>query len=107
MIASQLDMKKDSVWKIITEDLGMWKVCTKMLPRLLNDDQKERRMQVCQNIIEYLQNEPDLLRRVITSHETWTFEYDPEIKCQSSQWKSPMSRGQRKQDSQSQKSKSC
>ena len=48
-------------------------------------------MQVCQNIIEYLQNEPDLLRRVITSHETWTFEYDPEIKCQSSQWKSPTS----------------
>ena len=26
MIASQLDMKKDSAWKIIPEDLGMWKV---------------------------------------------------------------------------------
>ena len=52
MIASQMDLKKDSVWKIITEDLGMWKVCTKMVPRLLNDDQKERRMQVYQDITE-------------------------------------------------------
>ena len=65
MIPNQLDMKKDSVWKIITKDLGMGKVCTKMVPRVLNDNQKERHMQMCQDIIEHLQNEPDLLRRVI------------------------------------------
>lgn len=73
MIVSQLDMKKDSVWKIITEGLGRRKVCAKMVPRLLNVDQKERRMQMCRDIIERLQNEPDLLRRVITGDETWTF----------------------------------
>ena len=83
MIASQLDLKKDSVWKIITEDLGMRKVCARMVPRLLNDDQKERRMQVCQDIMERLQTEPDLLRRVITGDETWSFEYDPVTKRQS------------------------
>ena len=59
MIASQLDMKKDGVLKIITKDLGMWKGA-KMVPS--------------QDIIERLQNEPDLLRRVITSDETWIFE---------------------------------
>ena len=42
-----------------------------MVPVLLNDDQKERRMQVCQDIIEHLETEPDLLRRVITGDETW------------------------------------
>ena len=52
----------------------MRKVCAKMVPRLLNDDQKERRMQVCQDIIEHLQSEPDLLRRVNTDDETWIFE---------------------------------
>ena len=88
MIASQLNMKKDSVWKIITEDLGMWKVCAKMVPRLLNDHQKEHHMQICQDIIERLQNEPDLLRRVITGDEMWIFEYQLETKRQSSQWKS-------------------
>ena len=85
-----MDLKKDTVWKIITEDLGMWKVCTKMVPRLLNDDQKEHRVQVCQDIIERLQTEPDLFCRVITGDETWIFEYDPETKHQSCQWKFPM-----------------
>ena len=68
----------------------MRKVCTKMVPRLLNDDQKEHRMQVCQDIIERLQTEPDLLCRVVTGDETWIFEYDPETKHQSCQWKFPM-----------------
>ena len=88
MIASQLDLTKDSVWKIITEDLGIRKVCAEMVPRLLNDDQKECCMQVCQDIIKHLQTEPDLLLRVITGDETWIFEYDPETKRQSCQWKS-------------------
>ena len=96
MIASQLDMKKDNVWKITTEDLGMRKVCAKMVPRLLNDDQKERRMQMCQDIFKQLQNEPDLLRRVIIGDETWIFEYNPEAKRQSSQWKSPTSQRPKK-----------
>ena len=69
----------------------MRKVCAKMVPRLLNDDQKERRMQVCQDIIERLQTEPDLLRRIITGDETRIFEYDQETKRQSCQWKSPTS----------------
>ena len=69
----------------------MWKVCAKLVPRLLNDDQKERHLQVCQDIIEHLQTEPDLLRRVITVDEPWIFEYDPETKRHSCQWKSLMS----------------
>ena len=56
-----------------------------MVPRLLNDDQRERRMQVCQDIIECLQTEPDLLRRVINGDEIWIFEYNLETKCQSCQ----------------------
>ena len=33
--------------------------------------------QMCQNIIQRRQTEPDLLRRVVTDDETWIFEYDP------------------------------
>ena len=69
----------------------MRKVSTKMVPRLLNDDQKERPLQVCQDIMGHLQTEPDLLRRVITGDETWSFEYDLVTKHQSCQWKSPTS----------------
>ena len=31
------------------EELGMRKICAKMVPRLLTDEQKERRVQVCQD----------------------------------------------------------
>ena len=34
-----LVMKKDSVWKINTEDLGMRKICVKLAPKWMNDDQ--------------------------------------------------------------------
>ena len=66
MIANEPELNCDSMWKIITEDLGMQKICAKMVPKLLDDDQKERRMEVCQDILEHLQTEPDLLQRAIT-----------------------------------------
>ena len=88
MIADEVGMNHNAVWEIITEDLGMRKICAKMVPKLLSNDQKDRRKQVCQDIIERLETDPDLLRRVITGDETWVFEYDPETKRQSLQWKS-------------------
>ena len=60
-----------------------------MVPRLLNDDQNERRLQVYQDIIKRLQTEPDLLCGVITGG--WIFEYNLETKRQSCQWRSLMS----------------
>ena len=50
MIADELGMNNERVWRTITEDLGMRKICAKMVPRLLNEGQKERRVQVCQDI---------------------------------------------------------
>ena len=35
MIADELEINRDSVWKTITEDLGMQKICAKMVPKLL------------------------------------------------------------------------
>ena len=54
------------------EDLAMWKVCEKILPKLLNDDQGYY-IQVCQDIIKHLQTEANLLCRVITGDKkrTW------------------------------------
>ena len=62
-----------------------------MVPRLLNDGQKENRVQVCQDILKQLEITPDLLSRVVTGDESWIFEYDPFIKRQSLEWKSASS----------------
>ena len=61
MIADELRMNSERVWRIITKDLGMGKTCAKMVSRLLNKGQKERRVQVCQDILEQLETELNLL----------------------------------------------
>ena len=65
-----MNIKKDNVCKIIPKDLGMLKVCAKMVLRLIKDDQKEHRVLVCQDIIVRLQSESDLFCRFITGDET-------------------------------------
>ena len=62
-----------------------------MVPWLLNKRQKERRVQVCQDILEQLETEPNLLKRVVTGNESWIFVYNPLTKRQSLEWKSALS----------------
>ena len=50
-----------------------------MVPRLLNVDQKEPRMQVCQDIGSSV-----FKLNQTCSVESWNFEYDPETKRQRS-----------------------
>ena len=59
-----------------------------MVPKILSEYQKQQRFTVCQNITKGLEAEPDLLNSIITGDETWVFEYDPETKRQSCEWKS-------------------
>ena len=89
MMADQLGIDKELVRSILVDNLGMRKVCAKMVPRLLSEDQKTRRLHVCQDILQQLQTDATLLEKVITGDELWIFEYDPETKRQSCQWKSP------------------
>ena len=69
----------------------MRKICAKMVPKLLNEGQKERRVQVCQDILKQFETEPNLLKRVVTGDESWIFGYDPLTKWQSIEWMSALS----------------
>ena len=91
MIANELIMNSERVWTIIVEELRMRKICAKMFPRLSTDEQKERCMEVCQDILTRLETDPNLLGRTITGNESWIFEYDSFTKRQSLEWKSPTS----------------
>ena len=83
MIANDLSINRKRGWRIITKDLGMRKICAKMVPSLLNDGQKEHGVQVYQDILKRLETEPDLLSRVVTSDDSWIFENNPLIKRKS------------------------
>ena len=63
-------MDRESVRRILVEELNMRKVCAKMVPKLLSDEQKERRKELCLDLLQCIDNEPDLLNLIITCDET-------------------------------------
>jgi len=42
--AEQVNMDRETVRKILTEDLDLRKVCAKMVPKELTEEQKQRRV---------------------------------------------------------------
>ena len=84
-ISEIVNIDRETVRKILTEDLGMKKVCAKMVPKNLTNEQKQKRVEVCEQLLE---RQNDVLIRTITGDETWVYQYDPESKRQSAQWKS-------------------
>ena len=107
LISDKLGLNQNNLWQIITEDLGMRKVWAKMVPKLLNNGQKMWHMQVCQDILQNFDSNPDFLKKVITGDETWVFEYDPETKHQSLHWRVLNHHRSKKRGNQSAKSSSC
>jgi hypothetical protein len=59
IIADELNINEYMVHPIVTQDLNMRKVCAKMVPKNLNDDQKVRRNEVSAEMLERLETEPD------------------------------------------------
>ena len=61
----------------------MRKVCAKMVPENLTTEQKANRRDMCLDLLDCLEREPEFFSRVMTGDESWILEYNPETKCQS------------------------
>ncbi|UYV78290.1 hypothetical protein LAZ67_16000864 [Cordylochernes scorpioides] len=88
-VAEDLNISIGSCHSIFINDLGMRRVAAKFVPKLLNCDQKQHRMNIANEMLDYVRDDPNLLQRVITGDEAWVYGYDVETKAQSSQWKLP------------------
>ncbi|UYV84814.1 hypothetical protein LAZ67_X003595 [Cordylochernes scorpioides] len=88
-VAEDLNISIGSCHSIFINDLGMRRVAAKFVPKLLNCDQKQHRMNIANEMLDSVRDDPNLLQRVITGDEAWVYGYDVEIKAQSSQWKLP------------------
>jgi len=64
----------------------MRKVCTKMVPKNLTTEQKANRRDLCLDLLDRLEREPEFFSRVITGDESWVLEYDPKTKRPSWEW---------------------
>ena len=68
------------------QKLQMRRVSAKFVPRLLNDDQKEKCVEISQELLANANGNENFLKNVITGDKTWVYGYDVETKMQSSQW---------------------
>ena len=55
-----------------------------MVPKELPEEQKQRRVTICQDLLE---RQDDSVGRVMTGDEIWVYQYNPEAKRQSARWK--------------------
>ena len=76
-----------TVHTIIREELMMRKICAKFVPRVLTEDQQERRCHDFRKMVEQNNSHPAVFDALVTCDENWICYYDPETKRQSSQWK--------------------
>ncbi|UYV78701.1 SLIT2 [Cordylochernes scorpioides] len=88
-VAEDLNISIGSCHSIFINDLGMRRVAAKFVQKLLNCDQKQHRMNIANEMLDSVRDDPNLLQRVITDDEAWVYGYDVETKAQSSQWKLP------------------
>ncbi|UYV80194.1 hypothetical protein LAZ67_18001973 [Cordylochernes scorpioides] len=88
-VAEDLNISIGSCHSIFINDLGMSRVAAKFVPKLLNCDQKQHRMNIANEMLDSVRDDLNLLQRVITGDEAWVYGYDVETKPQSSQWKLP------------------
>jgi DNA-binding transcriptional ArsR family regulator len=84
----------DTVWisygvclEILTENLNMRRTA----PRLLTNDEKQQRVNMCLELRENANEDRTSTSRMITGDESWIYGYGPETSQPSLQWKSPQS----------------
>ena len=50
-----------------------------MVLRLLTPEHKEIRMNICGDILQNTENDPNFLENIITCNESWFFQYDKKV----------------------------
>ena len=89
-LASECDISNGNVYTIIHEHLGMSKISARWVPRNLNMQDRQQRVESSQELLEvYNANPEDFHTRLVTGEEIWLHHWDPDTKKESMQWKQP------------------
>jgi len=68
--AEGTNINRKRVHQILREELGMQKVCAKLVPKNLTPEQKARRVELCEEWMN-ADLEEGILNRVVTGDESW------------------------------------
>uniref|UniRef100_UPI0035902B54 histone-lysine N-methyltransferase SETMAR-like isoform X2 n=1 Tax=Myxine glutinosa TaxID=7769 RepID=UPI0035902B54 len=87
-ISAELGISQGSVFTIIHEHLGMFKVSARWVPRNIGTRHRQQRLLSCRELLKLFNSDPaDFIARVVTGDETWLHHWDPETNLEPMQWK--------------------
>ena len=66
LIAERMSIGKKTAWQVLHDNLHMTKVCTQVVSKLSTSDQKQKRQEVCADILKQIEENPKFLDSVIT-----------------------------------------
>ena len=72
-VAEDVGISVDSCHAIFSDILGRKRVAAKFVLKLLNFNQKTRRMAIAQEMLNDVNDDPDLLKKVKTGDESWVW----------------------------------
>ena len=65
-ISAQFDVNVRTAHTIIRKELKIWKICAKFVPRVLKEDQKERRCHDSREMVKQINSDPAVLDDLVT-----------------------------------------
>ncbi|XP_037780220.1 protein GVQW3-like [Penaeus monodon] len=69
--SEQFEVSVGTVHRIIQDELNMRKICAKFVPRVLSDEQKERRASDSREMVKLINSDPRVLMALVTCDESW------------------------------------
>ena len=86
-IVETLKISEGSVFTIFHESLGMRKLFSMWVPRLLTSEQKQQRVEESEFCLElFKRGKNNFLRQCVTMNEIWIHQCTPETKRSSAEW---------------------
>ena len=65
LIAERMSIDKQTVWQVVPDNLHMIKICEQVVSKFLTSDQKEKRQEICADILKQIEENPKFLDSVI------------------------------------------
>lgn len=86
-IQQTLGIGSSAVSRILHDNLGVRKVCSRWIPHRLSQEQKAGRVNWCKEMLQkFEEGRAKQIFDIVTGDESWIYQFDPETKQQSTIW---------------------
>lgn len=76
-LSHEWNITTETIRQMLDDNLNMRKICAKMVPEVLTQEQKQMRKSIWEDLLSRIQSDNrDWMNRVVTKDETWVWSWD-------------------------------